>query len=159
MVVIGQLYQAYVRNLQRTIQANTGKMNTIAQEVLSNMRTVKAFATEEQELSRFYISNDEVFKAGAVKAFATGGLMWFTMLVLYGTMILSVWMAGELYANGDISVGEISTFVFYVFQLNFNFFLLTMVFQNLGSLFGAADRLHELMTESTAIPDQGGDKI
>ena len=49
-------------------------MNTIAQEVLSNMRTVKAFATEEQELSRFYISNDEVFKAGAVKAFATGGL-------------------------------------------------------------------------------------
>jgi len=32
-------------------------MNTVAQEVLSNMRTVKAFATEDVELKKFIESN------------------------------------------------------------------------------------------------------
>jgi len=40
-------------------------MNVVAQEVLGNIRTVKAFATEEKELTRFFGANKDVYSAGS----------------------------------------------------------------------------------------------
>lgn len=90
---------------------------------------------------------------------AAGGLIAFTMAMLYGTMIVCLYVAKGIYQDGDITIGQISTFMFYVLMLNFNFFIMTMVFQNFGSLFGASDRIYEVMSEKTTIKSTGGDTI
>ena len=50
LVIFSQFYQKWMRDLQREIQAEKGKMNTLAEESISNVRTVKAFANESEEI-------------------------------------------------------------------------------------------------------------
>jgi len=72
-------------------------MTTIADESLGNIRTVKAFANEEEECEKFDILSDNVYKLGKTKAFWTGFFSMFTQLSLYGAMLLIVFVASELY--------------------------------------------------------------
>jgi hypothetical protein len=46
----------------------------VAEETLSNVRTVKAFATEEDEVKRYNAGNLEVYEFGAVKT------VWYGLL-------------------------------------------------------------------------------
>jgi len=133
-------------------------MNTVAQEVLGNIRTVKAFASEEKELKRFFGANSEVYGAGSQKATATGILTFVNEFVLYGTMIVVIYVGREIFRNGDISEGELSSFMFYLLGLVFNFMIMSFVFKNFASVFGAADKLHELITEEYDIKSTGGER-
>jgi len=49
LVLFSVFYQGWMRTLQRTIQSEKGKMNTVAEESFSNIRTVKAFSNEAEE--------------------------------------------------------------------------------------------------------------
>ena len=65
-------YQRWMRVVQKTIQAAKGKMNNVAEESFSNIRTVKAFNNEDEEIEKFQKGNSIVMKAGRKKAFYTG---------------------------------------------------------------------------------------
>ena len=65
-------YQRWMRIVQKTIQAAKGKMNNVAEESFSNIRTVKAFNNEDEEIEKFQKGNSIVMKAGRKKAFYTG---------------------------------------------------------------------------------------
>ena len=69
LFVFSRFYQRWMRTLQRTIQSEKAKMNTVAEESFSNIRTVKAFSNEDAEIKKFYDGNVVVFKAGRKKAF------------------------------------------------------------------------------------------
>jgi ABC-type multidrug transport system fused ATPase/permease subunit len=44
-------------------------MSTIAEESFGNVRTVKAFSNEEEEIRKFNLGNQEVYKIGLKKVF------------------------------------------------------------------------------------------
>jgi ABC-type multidrug transport system fused ATPase/permease subunit len=68
LVLFSTFYQKWMRTLQRTIQSEKGRMNTVAEESFSNIRTVKAFSNEDQEISKFTAGNLIVYEAGRKKA-------------------------------------------------------------------------------------------
>ena len=68
LVLFSQFYQRWMRTLQRQIQSEKGKMNTIAEESFSNIRTVKAFSNEDAEIAKFGAGNIIVYEAGRKKA-------------------------------------------------------------------------------------------
>ena len=45
-------------------------MNTVAEESFSNVRTVKAFSSEESEIKKFMEGNKIVYEVGAKKSAA-----------------------------------------------------------------------------------------
>jgi ABC-type multidrug transport system fused ATPase/permease subunit len=47
-------------------------MTVIAEESYQNIRTVKAFANEEEESRKFLVGNQKVFQSGKKKALITG---------------------------------------------------------------------------------------
>ena len=47
LAVFGNFYAKWMRKLQGTIQMTKAQMNTVAEESLSNVRTVKAFSSEQ----------------------------------------------------------------------------------------------------------------
>ena len=71
-------------------------MNTIAEETFSNVRTVKAFNTENREIGRFHEKNLEVLKLGKTKAcyigifsFVMTVIIWFSFgAIVYFAYIL-----------------------------------------------------------------------
>jgi ABC-type multidrug transport system fused ATPase/permease subunit len=66
-------------------------------------------------------------------------------------MIAVIYVASILFKDGRISIGEISSFMFYMIMLVMNFTILGMVFGNIGSVVGASDKIYEFMTHEPTI--------
>lgn len=71
LVIFTTFYQKWMRALQRRIQDEKGAMNTVAEESFANIRTVKAFSNEEEELKKFEKGSNGVYLAGRTKAYCT----------------------------------------------------------------------------------------
>jgi ABC-type multidrug transport system fused ATPase/permease subunit len=61
--------------------------------------------------------------------------------MLYGAMAAVIYVSTELYQDGSISIGEISSFLFYMLMLIQNFGMVAFTFQNVASVMGASDKL------------------
>ena len=117
--IFGNFYGKWMRKLQSVIQQEKAKMNTVAEESFSNVRTVKAFASEDSEIKKFMEGNIVVYNAGAKKSAAQALLTLATSLILYGAMIGVIYLSKVLYEDGKITVGEIATYAYYMLQLVF----------------------------------------
>ena len=71
-------------------------------------------------------------------------------------MIATVYVAKGFYQDGKISLGEITSFIYYLLQLVFNFMLLSFVFTNVAAIMGASDKIAELMQYKAEINSRGG---
>lgn len=62
-------YANYMRAIAKKISATKALMSTIADESLSNIRTVKAFANEEEEIIKFNKYSSDVYDLGIQKSY------------------------------------------------------------------------------------------
>lgn len=62
-------------------------------------------------------------------------------VLLYGAMSGIIYFAGQQYQKGNIDIGTITSFLFYMLLLMFNFGILGGVFGNVMSIFGASDKI------------------
>lgn len=61
--------------------------------------------------------------------------------MLYGSMVGVIAMATHLYEQGLITVGVITSFMFYMIMLLMNFGMLAAVFGNAMNMLGASDKI------------------
>jgi len=60
-MVFGVNFGRAMKRMQEIIQNEKAKISNQAEETFSNVRTVKAFATEKEEVARFEKGNQEVY--------------------------------------------------------------------------------------------------
>jgi ABC-type multidrug transport system fused ATPase/permease subunit len=157
------LFAVLVRNKLRYLtmqqQEEKAKMTTVAEESFSNVRTVKAFSSEDEELTKFMEGNSAVFQLGRLKAI-WNGFVWFIVRVyLYGALTAIVYFTAIFYKRGEISLGNISSYLFYLIMLIINVGMIAEVFRNIYSLIGASDKIVEIIQLQPAINTKGGDKM
>jgi len=78
---------------------------------------------------------------------------------MYGAMTAIIYYASVLYERGDIDIGTITSYLFYLILLLVNFGLLTSVLGNVYSMLGASDKIVEIMQTEPKINTKGGEKI
>jgi ATP-binding cassette subfamily B protein len=66
-------FSGKLRIIQRQVQQVKSEMTVVAEESYQNIRTVKAFANEDEESRKFKKGNENLFKAGRIKAVWMGG--------------------------------------------------------------------------------------
>lgn len=111
----------YVSNLindrSEQIQKQLARLNSIAQEVYSGIRVVKAYV-QERPMARFFGVETEAFKDLSLKLTTVNAFFYPLMLLLVGaSTLLTVYMGGILVVRGGISAGNIAEFVIYVNML------------------------------------------
>lgn len=131
-------------------------MNTSAEESFSNVRTVKAFSNEINESEKFGKGNTATYDWGIKKSYWYAFFAAFVQVLLYGSMVGVMAMATYLYSEGRISVGVITSFMFYMIMLLMNFGMLASVFGNVMNMLGASDKVVQLMKYQPAINTTGG---
>lgn len=159
IVIFSFKFGDMMRNIAKETSNEKAKMSTIADESLSNVRTVKAFANESEEIRKFNEFSQKVYKIGFRKAAWTAFFGFFTQFCLYGAMALILYVASILYERGMISLGTISSFLFYLIMLLFNFWILTFVFANAAGVIGASDKIIQIIQHKPKINTTGGIKI
>ena len=116
-------------------------MNTIAEETFSNIRTVKAFNTEEREIGRFKEKNKQVLRLGMKKAMIVGFSGFSITCVFWASFGAIVYNAYNLYLDGKLGVGSIFAYMEYMITLLMNFGMLIGLIVQTSFMFGAADRV------------------
>ena len=101
----------------REAQEALGDLADVAQENLSGVRVVRAFAVEDHEVARFDRANDESVRRN-MRLVALRGLMWPVLMLIgsVGTLIV-VWQGGKMVLDDEITVGQFAAFHAYLGQL------------------------------------------
>ena len=134
-----------MRKLTKLQQEERAKMTTVAEESFSNVRTVKAFSNEDYELSQFMQGNSAVYELGRIKGLWSGFFSFTVQVFLYGSMTAIIYISAILYERGEISIGSITSFLFYLIMLLINFAMIAGVLGNVYSMLGASDKIVEIM--------------
>lgn len=98
-------------------QAQYSAMTTRAQENLSGIRVVKAYAREEHESMLFHQMSWQYLKKNLVLA-RVQSIMWPLMFLLVGiSLILTLYFGGLRVIDGRISIGTLTAFFGYLVML------------------------------------------
>jgi len=126
-------------------------MTNVAEESYGNIRTVKAFSNEQEEISKFEEFNNKVYDISKVKAVWGGFFLFTVQFMLFGAMAGIMYLSGILYQRGKINIGIITSFLFYMVMLLFNFARAASVFGEVMAILGASDKVVELIQYKAAI--------
>jgi len=94
-------------------------ISTISEESFANVRTVKAFATEDRETIKFDEGNLIVYYKGKYKSVWYGAFNFFANLFAYSCMALLIYLGAKEYEAKAIELGTITSFLLYLLQLLF----------------------------------------
>ncbi len=143
-----------LRPLYGKMQKVLDKVNSIVQENLIAIRTVKSYVKGESECRKFGEVN-ESFRQSSERAyhFAVLNMPCF-QLVMYATIICILWFGGNFIHTGTMKVGQLTGFLSYVLQILNALMMISNVFLMLSRSMTSAGRFLEVMDEPTSI--EGG---
>ncbi|MCX7744372.1 MAG: ABC transporter transmembrane domain-containing protein [Flavobacteriales bacterium] len=121
----------YVRKLSKKAQNQVAESQTIVEETLTGMVTVKAFTGEWFESRRYAKVTDDLIRTGMKNAIIRGIFASTLIVFLFGSVVAIVWFGSDLVAKGEITGGNL-----------FQFFLLSVFMA--GSVGGLADTYSQL---------------
>lgn len=155
VLAICKVYGGFYRKLSKKVQSELAEANSVAEEALGTMSTVKAHAAEgstqaayAEKLERFYMLQRK--EAAAYAAYIT------TNTFLSAAVVAGVlFYGGTLVLGHSMSAGALVSFMLYQQSLSAAFQALGDVFSALSAAVGAADKVIELMHRRPAIPAPG----
>ena len=103
-----------LRRVGGQIQEQLARLSGIAQESLSSIRIVRAFATERLEFRRFEEQSRSHFKVLISGTQTRGLLEGFVEVILMAALALILWMGGREVLAGRITLGGLMAFLMYL---------------------------------------------
>ncbi len=142
-VFFGRRLRRYSRETQDQLAAT----NTIVEETLQAIASVKAFANEAFELGRYERSNARVLEAALGAAKWRAVFVAFFIVALFGGIVIVLWFGARLLQSGGISPGELTRFVLYTTFVAGAMGQAAELFSQIQKTVGATQRVRELLRE------------
>ncbi len=140
-----------VRGFSRTSQDRIADIGAIAVETLGAMKIVQAFGQEAREAERFAAAVEQGFAAARRRIRIRALMTALVILLLFGAILWLLWSVVSDVAEGRLSGGSLTGSLVAAFLVAGSFGSLTEVYGDLLRSAGAAERLHELLTEVAGI--------
>jgi ABC-type multidrug transport system fused ATPase/permease subunit len=128
----------------------------VAEETMSNIRTVRSFANEEKQLAAYNEKVTDTLNLGVKAAFAYGlftggtsgvGMLAFVAIIYYG---------GTLVLEGELSSGDLTSFLLYALSVGTALSGLAGLFGAMMAAVGANDRVFQILDRIPFVPvDEG----
>lgn len=162
MIIAAILFGRFIRKLSKRTQDQVADSNTIVQETLTGIISVKSFANEAWELVRY------VRSIGDIRSLAMKGAIWrgafgsFIILFIFGAITLVIFKGAELMTTGGLASEHFFTFLLMTGLVAGSIGGIAAQFSALQRGLGAIESLMEMMdeprevvetTESNAQPD------
>jgi len=159
VVAVGAVvFARTVRSLSKKTQDALAAASEVAEETLSNIRTVRAFAREEQEVARYGARVQETYTLGSRLAVAYGAFQGAGGFAVYSAIALVLWYGGGRVMEGTLTAGELSAFMLYTLYLAFSLGTLSSLYADFNKALGASQRVFELLDRTPAIVNARGDR-
>ena len=149
------VYGRLLRTVSTQVQDALARSSEVAEETLAGLRTVRAFAREEQEVARYGAAVDESFALAKRRAVLGATFVGAVSVLGYGAIAGVLWYGGTLLAQGEMTFGELTSFLLYTFTVAFAVGGLSSLYSDFAKAVGASKRVFELLDREPAILGAG----
>ncbi|NXC92202.1 ABCB8 protein, partial [Cercotrichas coryphoeus] len=111
LVGAGAVIGAFLRSLSRQAQEQVAKATVVADEALGNVRTVRAFAMEEQQGRLFCAEVDHAGRLSEQLGLGIAAFQGLSNLALNGIVLGTIFVGGSLMAGDQLSPGDLMSFL------------------------------------------------
>ena len=141
-----------LRRASRLAQDRLSDVAVQAEESVSAMRTVQAFARQGFVRARFDGSVDDSLQAALSRVRLRGLMSGIVIFMVFGGISAILWVGGQDLLAGNISAGDLSSFVFYAFLVAASTGFLSDLAGELQRAAGAADRIAAMLQADETLP-------
>ncbi len=146
-------YDKVVRPIWKQVREEMAKLTTVLQENVSGVRTVKAFAREEHEISKFDQKNTVFFNTNVKRVAVESNALPLIDFVSGLSVVLLLWAGGRQVIAGTLTVGTLIAFQSYIWKLIWPIRSMGWLINMLEQALAAAPRLFEILDAPSLIAD------
>ena len=147
VAVSAVIFGRYIRKLSRQTQDKVAESNTIVEETMQAIATVKAFANEFFETIRHKKSTEAIVKQAVKGGMARAAFISFIIFCMFGAIVGVIWRASILVAQGQLTSGDMFGFVLYTAFLGASFAGIAELYATVQRAVGATERLMDILEE------------
>lgn len=148
MILLAVFFGRFIRKFSKEVQKEVAKSNTIVEETLQGIQTVKTYTNEFLEINRFRDRTAEIASIGMKSGKYRGAFSAFMILGLFGAMVAVIWRGSIMMSSGIIDAGQLFSFVIYSGFVGGTIGGLAGVFTQIQRFIGATDELFEIFDEA-----------
>ncbi|WP_201982035.1 ABC transporter ATP-binding protein [Hymenobacter rubidus] len=153
IVLAAGLFGRKIRTLSKTVQQELAHTNTIVEETLQAINSVKAFTNEKFETGRYNFSLNKVVRAALQSNLYRGGFVSFVIIGLFGGIILVLWRGATLVHTpvtdpNHLQIGDLTAFIIYTAFIGASVAGLGEIYGKVQSTLGASERILEILDEA-----------
>jgi ATP-binding cassette, subfamily B, bacterial len=152
LIVVGAMFFGkYIRKLSKTRQKSLAKTNTVVEETLQNIQTVKAFTNESLEYGRYKSEMGIVVDTSLKLARHRAAFASFIIIVLFGAIFFILWFGARMVQNGEMTSGELISFIVYTAIIGGAIGSLGNFYTEVIAALGGTERIREILNEPTEV--------
>lgn len=141
-----------LRGVGHAIQKEVASLSAIAYEVLSAIRIVRSFATEDQELQRFRRQGQANVKALIHGTQIQATLQGLVEVILIVALALLLWVGGREVIAGSMTPGELIAFLGYLGFMVQPLRVISKIVGTIQQSLASADRIFEILEVPESLP-------
>jgi ABC transporter fused permease/ATP-binding protein len=153
------VYGRRIRRLSRQAQDALAEGQAVAEESIAGIRTVRAFAAEGAEASRFDQAIARSLGLARRRIRSATAFMSATTFAGYAAAALVFWYGGHLVLRGEMSAGDLTSFLVYTLLVGFALGALTDLWADFLRALGAAERVFEVLDRTPALAVAGARQL
>ena len=148
VAVAAVIFGRFIRKYSKNVQDKVAESQVIVEETMQGISIVKAFANEWYEIARYNGKIKEVVKIAIKGGKYRGYFASFIIFCLFGAIVAVVWYGVRLSISGEMSVGQLISFVLYSTFVGASFGGIAELYAQIQKAIGATERVFELLDET-----------
>ena len=148
VAVAAVVFGRFIRKYSKNVQDKVAESQVIVEETMQGISIVKAFANEWYEIARYNGKIKEVVKIAIKGGKYRGYFASFIIFCLFGAIVAVVWYGVRLSISGEMSVGQLISFVLYSTFVGASFGGIAELYAQIQKAIGATERVFELLDEA-----------
>jgi ABC transporter fused permease/ATP-binding protein len=148
VAVAAVIFGRFIRKFSKDVQDQVAESQVIVEETMQGISIVKAFANEWYEIARYNGKIKDVVKLAIKGGKYRGYFASFIIFCLFGAIVAVVWFGVRLSISGEMSVGQLISFVLYSTFVGASFGGIAELYAQIQKAIGATERVFELLEET-----------
>lgn len=147
IILMALLFGRFIRKLSKQAQDELADSNSIVQETLLGISNVKAFVNEYHEVRRYQSKLDTAVQIAMRGASYRAWFVSFIIFCIFGAIIAVIWYGATLVTAGEISVGDLTTYILYSMFVAGSMGSFPELYANIQRALGASERVLDILQE------------
>ena len=151
VAISGALLGRRLRTISRDFQDALAESTTVAEETISGIRTVRAFAREDAEVGRYGAAVERSFQVAKRRATYIAGFRGVIGFAGYAAIAVVLWFGGRMLVAETLTIGELTSYLLYTLTAGMSIGALSGLYEDFMKALGASERVFELIDREAAV--------